>query len=283
MRIVVHNHFNTHDQAATWKVSFKQPGVAAAWKTVSVQANSKQEAEKKAKIEIQQFGAGWRLVEQETKQQDQAFMRGELEKPERGTHGPLTSQNKPGDEVILNSGRRVKLVRRSDRNGQERWEVSNGGFWYPSDGGKVGDSVTPEEETEIRDLVAMLSAWERIGKGPSDRVAKLKERLAVLRRKQHGDRARDQLKPAREMSRAEIEAELATAKPNGFGLEGGKVRYDALKTALSEKKMRGEDRPHLTFGGKKNPKDRGLRMRAKAGVDCGGDCGCDKCRENHAR
>lgn len=49
------------------------------------------------------------------------------------------------------------------------------------------------------------------------------------------------MRPAREMSVKEILAELATAKPNGFGLEGGKTRFDALRTALAEKRSRGED------------------------------------------
>jgi hypothetical protein len=43
------------------------------------------------------------------------------------------------------------------------------------------------------------------------------------------------------MTRAEIEAELEAGGGREFKFPGGKVRYEALMTALSEKKMRGED------------------------------------------
>ena len=49
------------------------------------------------------------------------------------------------------------------------------------------------------------------------------------------------LKPAREMTLHEIEAELAAApKSNAFGFPGGKVRYEALKQVAAEKRSRGE-------------------------------------------
>jgi hypothetical protein len=49
------------------------------------------------------------------------------------------------------------------------------------------------------------------------------------------------LKPAREMTLKEIERELAGAVGNPFRFPGGRVRYEALRTAWHEKKMRGED------------------------------------------
>ena len=66
-------------------------------------------------------------------------------------------------------------------------------------------------------------------------------------------------KPTRQMTRKEIEAELATSpSSNGFGFPGGKVRYQALKTALAEKNHFGED--------------------ARRVSDCAGSCGCSRCR-----
>lgn len=103
-------------------------------------------------------------------------------------------------------------------------------------------------------------------------------------------RATRDLKPAREMTVAEIEAELATAKSNGFGLEGGATRFAALKTALAEKRMRGEDEERGTkIPPPKDPKERAAwealvkkREAEGRGKYVGdhhdhGDCGCYIC------